>query len=417
MHFACEPPVTTDWVPVTVVQVHWGSAPCVPQEHSTEYFVVPQAQAPVASHDPPGLGGGLENVIGVHITASALEPASRSASDPPSRPVPIFPPHAERSRTKASDRPIEQNITNTPDRSASAGLPERSRSRTASSVPSRTSTPMKLAKGKTLWIAERRGAVVYVRAGKAGAKPIPRARELETEAAASAHLEAERAKRLLDGFRVVDENATLDEPFTLDGTIPAAKPPAAIPRAIAEQVHIMVAGGFLDADEIDAELDELVAAEDGAESLRARLDRLVTFERDALAAKKPPSPCVNEAIDAAFAELDANGIVALQSAGFTQSDGWEDADAIASERAKRGQKPRGACFYNLQTLESAVRGEGLWLTFGAYSGGSSKEADDRAIALAVVETLVKHGVPAEWNGETTSKVRILPFEWYRQPLR
>ncbi len=260
---------------------------------------------------------------------------------------------------------------------------------------------MKLAKGRTLWIAERRGVVIYVRAGKAGAKPIPRARELETEAAASAHLEAERAKRLLDGFRVVDEDATLDEPFTLDGKFTVGKVPAAIPREIAVQVHTMVAGGFLDADEIDAELDDRVAVEGGGESLRSRLDRLVTFERDALAIKKPPSPCINEAIDAAFAELDANGVVALQSAGFTQSDGWNDADAITSERAKHGRKPRGACFYSLQALEGAVRGEGLRLTFGAYSNGSSKEMDDRAIAREVVETLVKHGVPAP-------AVRVVP---------
>ena len=213
---------------------------------------------------------------------------------------------------------------------------------------------------------------------------------------------------------MLDEDATLDDPFTLDGNIAAAKAPAGIPRAIAEQVHTMVAGGFLDADEIDAELDALVAGDEGGQSLRARLEHLVTFERDALAAKKPPTPCVNDAIDAAFAELDANGIVALQAAGFTQSDGWEDANAIATER---GQKPRGACHYNLQTLEGAVRGEGLWLTFGAYSSGPSKEADDRAVAREVVDTLRKHGVAAEWNGETTSKIRTSPFVWYRRPRR
>ena len=38
---------------------------------------------------------------------------------------------------------------------------------------------------------------------------------------------------------------------------------------------------------------------------------------------------MNDALDAAFTELDGLGIVALQNAGYTQSDGWDDAREIA----------------------------------------------------------------------------------------
>ena len=63
----------------------------MPQVHATEYFVVPQLHDPVASHEPPGFGGGLENAMAVQA-ASLLEPASRAASVPLSRPVSSLPP-------------------------------------------------------------------------------------------------------------------------------------------------------------------------------------------------------------------------------------------------------------------------------------------------------------------------------------
>jgi len=64
---------------------------------------------------------------------------------------------------------------------------------------------------------------------------------------------------------------------------------------------------------------------------------------------------VNDRIRRAFAELNKRGIVALQNAGMTMSDGWEDANETATSST------RGATFYHRQDLERAMHGEGLLL--------------------------------------------------------
>jgi hypothetical protein len=119
----------------------------------------------------------------------------------------------------------------------------------------------------------------------------------------------------------------------------------------------------------------------------------------------------NDAIDAAFDDLNAAGIVALQDAGYTQSDGWAD----VNERAARLRpQPRGATFYHRQDLERGLAGEGLWLTFGAYDDGEEHDAASVAVGREIFDVLVRHGVGARWNGTTTQRIQISPFEWRKR---
>jgi hypothetical protein len=120
---------------------------------------------------------------------------------------------------------------------------------------------------------------------------------------------------------------------------------------------------------------------------------------------------MNDAINDAFEELDANGLVALQNAGYTQSDGWDDVNEIAAER---DPPPRGAAFYHGQDLERGVAGQGLFLTFGAYVEGAEHEAAIIVVGRQICETLGRHGVQTRWDGTTQRRIEIPPFEWQRR---
>lgn len=124
---------------------------------------------------------------------------------------------------------------------------------------------------------------------------------------------------------------------------------------------------------------------------------------------------VNAAIDSAFEELNAKGIVAMQDVGDTISDGWADVNEIATAREPT---PRGATFYHGQDRERAMAGLGLMLVFGAYEDDPSKQpAASRAIGSEVCATLARWGVETSWNGDIETRIQIAPFEWRKGKQR
>ncbi|MCP3143044.1 DUF6891 domain-containing protein [Pyxidicoccus xibeiensis] len=182
------------------------------------------------------------------------------------------------------------------------------------------------------------------------------------------------------------------------------------------QVREAVRGGCEDEDSIleglEARVEMMLEDSDEAlvEELAEYARRLFREQREREAAWSEPS--LNDAIDSAFAELDAKGIVTLQGAGYTMSDGWYDVNELAS---RRSPQPRGAVFYHGQDLERGVRGEGLMLAFGAYEDDDAKHvAASLAIAREVCETLARHGVRTEWNGDVDQRIQIPPFVWRKR---
>ena len=118
----------------------------------------------------------------------------------------------------------------------------------------------------------------------------------------------------------------------------------------------------------------------------------------------------NDRIDAAFAELRRQGIVALQDAGYTMSDGWED---VAEARA-RTKDAWGAVFFHRQDVERAVDGGGLMLAFGAFVRGDDHERESLRLAGVVRDVLAAHGVTTEWAGTLKQRIGVTPFEWRKR---
>jgi hypothetical protein len=125
-------------------------------------------------------------------------------------------------------------------------------------------------------------------------------------------------------------------------------------------------------------------------------------------AEKQRSPRAR--LRAAFAALNAMGIVALENAGYTQSDGWDDVNEAAGKLADAGKRPRAGVFYHGQDVARGKRGEGLWLTFGSYAEQDA-DADSIAVGHIIVDVLKSHGFRPKWDGKHFTRIHTGRFEW------
>jgi hypothetical protein len=187
-------------------------------------------------------------------------------------------------------------------------------------------------------------------------------------------------------------------------------------RHLLARLECVVRGGFEDEAELLEELAQWVEDELG-ESDSALVETLAAHARKLFQAQRIreagwSEPTLNDAIDSAFEELNGRGIIAMENAGYTMSEGWSDVNEVASYQ---DTPPRGAVFYHGQDLERGVAGEGLMLAFGAYEDDATKhEAASLAIAREVCEVLGRHGVRTEWNGSVSERIQIPPFEWRKR---
>ncbi|HEY5938595.1 MAG TPA: hypothetical protein VIU61_28285 [Kofleriaceae bacterium] len=125
---------------------------------------------------------------------------------------------------------------------------------------------------------------------------------------------------------------------------------------------------------------------------------------------KPKTKTGHQRLNAVFADLNARGIVALQNAGYTMSEGWEDVNEIAAQiRDRTGKAPRGATFYHGQDRERLWRGEGTHLAYGSYATGKRHVPESLALAHEIVEVLKAHGFKAKWDGTIDERVHTGKF--------
>jgi hypothetical protein len=125
-----------------------------------------------------------------------------------------------------------------------------------------------------------------------------------------------------------------------------------------------------------------------------------------------PSMTDCDKLDRVFAALNTRGIIALQNAGYTQSDGYDDVREIYDPRSDR-DKMVGYCFYHGQDLERAVNGEGLYLAFGPMDAQNEETAGPRVGAMIVAE-LERMGFSAQWDGTFNQRIYVPAIDWKRR---
>jgi hypothetical protein len=136
------------------------------------------------------------------------------------------------------------------------------------------------------------------------------------------------------------------------------------------------------------------------------------FKTKLTAEKSWPKETDCDRLDRVFEALNAQGICALQNAGYTQSDGFSDVSEVIAEEGR--EKFRGYCFYHGQDLERALSGHGLLLAFGDLD---QSEAQSIAIARAIVEALKNERFTATWDGTAKQRIDVRNIDWKRRSPR
>ena len=124
----------------------------------------------------------------------------------------------------------------------------------------------------------------------------------------------------------------------------------------------------------------------------------------------PKTDC--DRLQQAFRTLEARGIIAVENAGFDQSDGYAQVlEALAS--ARDPEAIIGYCFYHGQDLDRAVDGGGLYLAFGPREA-RDEGSKGAAVGAIVVEELSRVGLSATWSGDFRKRISLADFDWKRR---
>lgn len=183
-----------------------------------------------------------------------------------------------------------------------------------------------------------------------------------------------------------------------------------------DHIRMQVAAGFLSLDEIiDTAVESLVEASvtagvpHSADALRiaarAIADQALAAHRADQSRWADQTDC--DRLDAAFAELEAAGIVARQHFSCCGICGAEEIHDLISAAPSPA---RGFTFFHVQDTEHAIAGESLYLSYGASSRDKSEAV---AIGHEIVAILGRHGLAPAWNGKIAHRI-ALPVIWQRR---
>jgi len=181
-------------------------------------------------------------------------------------------------------------------------------------------------------------------------------------------------------------------------------------QLILDEIRKWVWSGYYSPEEVGERIADNL--EDGVDEARLRAAVPVEFAKKQASEATWPEVTDCDRLDRAFAELEQHGIVALQNAGYTMSDGLDD---VADARTERGlDHCTGYCFFHEQDLERALVGDGLMLAFGTFT---PDESHRNQVAQRIRSVLQQHGFVAEWSGDPMQRIRVPKITWQRRQAR
>jgi len=109
-------------------------------------------------------------------------------------------------------------------------------------------------------------------------------------------------------------------------------------------------------------------------------------------------------LDLVFEKLTTLGLIALQDAGYTQSDGFSD---CSESFYKNPQKDtiKGFCFYTRQDLERAKETSTLMLGYWGAPDGEDKSTE--SIGNLIIETFKQANFNVQWSGKASDRPYVL----------
>ncbi|KQO25615.1 hypothetical protein ASF11_18840 [Acidovorax sp. Leaf76] len=178
------------------------------------------------------------------------------------------------------------------------------------------------------------------------------------------------------------------------------------------ELQALIRGGFEDRHRIIEILTEEMyePGELDAAELEHALDAAIRAHEES----KIDWPAITDCdrLDATFDALVQRGIIALQNAGYTQSDGYDD---VISEHQEAADPDRffGYCFFHGQDLARAIEGGGLFLAFGPLEA-SKEDIEGPRVGELVAEELRRAGFEVRWNGSFQQRIHVPAFDWKRR---
>lgn len=115
-------------------------------------------------------------------------------------------------------------------------------------------------------------------------------------------------------------------------------------------------------------------------------------------------------LDAVFAELEHNGIVARQNFSCCGTCGAAEIFDEMDAAERRAHRVRGYTFFHIQDTEAAADGHVLYLNYGSTEEGAVAAV---AIGQEIVSALRKHGLQSRWDGDFTKRIDIA-INWQRR---
>jgi len=171
-----------------------------------------------------------------------------------------------------------------------------------------------------------------------------------------------------------------------------ALPPYDPLAALRDQVWRDVAGGFHDDDAILTAAHDTFVEELPGPTLRREASaalRQALAEHNA-AEKAWPDMTDCDRLDAAFAALEAEGVIA--GGNFPRWGGW------------------GYAFFHMQDTEAAVEGEALYLNYGACAAGEAAALD---IGRRIAAQLDAHDLAVDWDGSWSMRIQVV-LDWKKR---
>lgn len=190
-------------------------------------------------------------------------------------------------------------------------------------------------------------------------------------------------------------------------------------QRLRELTRFLCLAGFDSAEEVRERVEEVAeeAIEDGEmedDPDIGRVEQLVTEELALKAAYEKTFPEITDCrrLTAAFEALTAQGIIAIEKAGWDTSESWYRFHDIVAAWREQGAVStlRGGCFYHEQDLTRAINEGRLWIGFGHVEEGHELAA---ALGQEIVEELRRHGLTVQWNGNPETRPEVA-LKWQRR---
>lgn len=182
-------------------------------------------------------------------------------------------------------------------------------------------------------------------------------------------------------------------------------------KEIQDSVRTAVQGGFDEPEEILEETifefeDEDIEPEWLENKARTIINAMFLAHYLKQSEWKHDTDC--DKLDDAFAELDRHGILARHNWHAINHDEMR----FLMNQENHNKWIIGYVFYSWQDTENVVENDRLYLSYGSFD---QTESEDREVAKIIVDVLKKHGLPAQWSGNSRQRIWI-EMKWQRRRL-